>query len=713
MGISALQLTLTLLVGVANGQKESTENEVDPKTDDDPMIGVLDYVVLVALAVGAVYWFFIRQKEPEPAANYVIQTTSVLQRQSSENRGFISKMKSSERRMVSFYGSQTGTAEEYASRLAKEGQKYGMRGIVADPEENDMEDLSKLGEVDEVLGKECLAVFCLATYGEGDPTDNAQEFFDWLQSGDADLTSMRYAVFGLGNRTYEHFNAMAIYVDKRLAQLGAKRIHPLGLGDDDKNLEDDFITWKEQFWQSACNEFNLEILAQDFSMRQYEQTILKEGEYNPDRIYNGEPYRLRSLKTQRPPFDVKNPYMAPIRVNRNLHSNASDRCCMHIELDIKDSRIRYDSGDHVAIYAKNDESLVTRLGELLNIDLDTIFTMRATDEDATRKNPFPCPTTYRTALSYYVDISAIPRTHVLKEMADYTANEEEKRMLLLMSGTSQEGKDMYADWIVNCSRHLVHILEDMPDCKPAIDHLLELLPRLQPRFYSISSSSRVHKERIHVTAVVVEYETKTGRKNYGVCTKWLQHMVPKCDETPETAIGEQDAEFKVPCYVRRSQFRLPNRPQTPVIMVGPGTGLAPFRGFIQERAWQKEEGKQVGETHLYFGCRNKDVDYIYQEELEQYERDGVLTLHTAFSRDQLNKIYVTHRMRENASDLWRLIGEENANFYICGDAKMMAKDVHDIITEIIRDHGGKTQEQAEAYVKSMEQKKRYSADVWS
>merc|ERR1711997_260651 len=145
---------------------------------------------------------------------------------------------------------------------------------------------------------------------------------------------------------------------------------------------------------------------------------------------------------------------------------------------------------------------------------------------------------------------------------------------------SQEGKDMYADWIVNRSRHLVHILEDMPDCKPAIDHLLELLPRLQPRFYSISSSSRVHKERIHVTAVVVEYETNTGRKNYGVCTKWLQQMVPKCDETPENAVGEQDAEFKVPCYVRRSQFRLPNRPQTPVIMVGPGTGLAPFRGFI-------------------------------------------------------------------------------------------------------------------------------------
>jgi NADPH-ferrihemoprotein reductase len=387
---------------------------------------------------------------------------------------------------------------------------------------------------------------------------------------------------------------------------------------------------------------------------------------------------------------------------------------LHIELDIKDTRIRYDAGDHVAIYPKNDENLVNRIGDLLNINLDTIFTLKALDEDATRRNPFPCPTTYRTALRYYIDITAFPRTHILKELSEYTTEESEKAKLLLMSGTSQEGKNAYAEWIVGSCRHIVHILEDMPRCKPAIDHLMELLPRLQPRFYSISSSSRVHKERIHVTAVVVEYDTKTGRKNKGVCTTWLQPMVPQITEGSDVREDkEQIVDFRIPCYVRRSQFRLPNRPQTPVIMVGPGTGLAPFRGFIQERAWQKKEGKQVGETHLYFGCRNRDVDFIYREELEQYEMDGALSLHTAFSRDQANKVYVTHRMKENASDIWRLIEEENAHFYICGDAKMMAKDVRDLIIEIIKIHGGKPQEQAEAYVKAMEQQKRYSADVWS
>ena len=713
-------MSVTVLVSASDVVKDNSDDTVASEEEESPSVGTLDIIVLIALALGAIYYFFGRKKEDDSAASsYVIQTTNVLQRQQSVNKGFVAKMKNTDRRIVCFYGSQTGTAEEYASRLSKEGQMYGMRGVVADPEENEMEDLAKMADVEEALGNGCLAVFCLATYGEGDPTDNAQEFFDWLQEGGTDLSCLKYAVFALGNKTYENFNAMGIYVDKKLEELGAKRVHALGLGDDDANLEDDFITWKEAFWQSVCKEYDVGFIGDDFSLRQYEQTVLLEGDYKPERVYSGEPARVRSLITQRPPFDAKNPYLTPIRVNRNLHSESSDRYCMHIELDISGSRMRYDAGDHVAIYPMNDPNLVNRIGELLNLDLDTVFTMRATDEEATRRNPFPCPTTYRTALTYYVDITALPRTHVFKELAEYTEDEAEKAKLLLMSGTTQEGKELYAEWVVDSCRHITHILEDLPHCKPSIDHLLELLPRLQVRFYSISSSSRTHKESIHVTAVVIEYETKTGRQNNGVCTKWLKPMIPTLPPPNPDDVDEDgkpkkvEAEFKVPCYVRRAQFRLPNKTETPIIMVGPGTGLAPFRGFIQERAWQKEQGKTIGETHLYFGCRNKDVDYIYREELEKYEQDGVLTLHTAFSRDQGQKVYVSHRMRENAADVWRLIGEQNAHFYICGDAKMMAKDVHDIVTDIVRDHGGKTQEEAEAYVKKMESQKRYSADVWS
>ena len=171
-------------------------------------------------------------------------------------------------------------------------------------------------------------------------------------------------------------------------------------------------------------------------------------------------------------------------------------------------------------------------------------------------------------MKHYVDITALPRTHVMKEMAEYTTDPDEKAKLILMAANTDEGRELYKSFITEGCRHITHILEDLQTCKPAMDHLLELLPKLQPRFYSISSSAKVHKESVHVTAVVIEYETPTGRTNNGVCTTWLKPMIPNDDE---------EVIHRVPIYVRRSQFRLPNRVQTPVIMIGPGTGLAPFR----------------------------------------------------------------------------------------------------------------------------------------
>ncbi len=188
--------------------------------------------------------------------------------------------------------------------------------------------------------------------------------------------------------------------------------------------------------------------------------VLKEGEYKPERVFHGEVARLRSYQTQRPPFDVKNPFLAPIMVNRNLHSLDSDRYCMHIEISIEDSRIRYDAGDHVAVYPTNNHKLVDRIGELLGIDLDTMFTMKALDEDATKKSPFPVPTTYRTALLHYVDITALPRTHVLKEISEYTSDADEKAKLLLMATNSDEGRALYQTFVQDGCRYVPQSLVD-------------------------------------------------------------------------------------------------------------------------------------------------------------------------------------------------------------------------------------------------------------
>ncbi|KAM6946270.1 NADPH--cytochrome P450 reductase isoform 2-T2 [Aplochiton taeniatus] len=615
---------------------------------------------------------------------------------SATETSFIEKMKKTGKNIVVFYGSQTGTGEEFANRLSKDAQRYGMKGMAADPEEYDMSELSRLTEIDNSL-----AIFCMATYGEGDPTDNAQDFYDWLQETDAELEGVNFTVFALGNKTYEHYNAMGKYVDKRMVELGAKRIFDLGQGDDDGNLEEDFVSWREQFWPAVCEHFGVEASGDDASIRQYQ--LVEHTDINMNKVYTGELGRLKSFETQKPPFDSKNPFLAPVTVNRKLNK-AGERHLMHLELDITGSKIRYESGDHVAVFPTNDLALVNKLGEVLGVDLDTVISLNNLDEESNKKHPFPCPTTYRTALTHYLDITSQPRTNVLYELAQYASDPKDQENMRKMASSSPEGKALYQSWVLDSSRNILAILEDLSSLKPPVDHMCELLPRLQARYYSIASSSKVHPNSIHICAVVVEYQSKTGRFNKGVATNWLKGKQP-------TDNGHKST---VPMFIRKSQFRLPFKASNPVLMVGPGTGIAPFMGFIQERGWLKGQGKEVGETVMYFGCRHRNEDYLYQEELEEAERTGVLTqLNVAFSRDQENKVYVQHLLRKNKEELWRQIHTDNAHIYICGDARNMARDVQTAFYEMAEELGGMTRTQATDYVKKLMTKGRYSQDVWS
>ena len=254
------------------------------------------------------------------------------------------------------------------------------------------------------------------------------------------------------------------------------------------SIEDDFITWKDKFWPAVCEFYGIESTGEDVMMRQYR--LLEQPEVAPDRIYSGEVARLHSLVNQRPPFDAKNPFLAPMKVNRELHK-AGDRSCMHVEFDLEGSKMRYEAGDHLAVYPVNDTDLVERLGKLCNADLNTVFSLINLDTDSSKKHPFPCPTTYRAALTHYLEITALPRTHIIKELAEYCSDEKDKEFLKMMSSTTPEGKAKFHTWVHDACRNIVHILEDIPSCRPPIDHICELLPRLQPRYYSISSSSKV------------------------------------------------------------------------------------------------------------------------------------------------------------------------------------------------------------------------------
>ncbi|ESO97377.1 hypothetical protein LOTGIDRAFT_187717 [Lottia gigantea] len=654
------------------------------------LFSMVDLFVLSAAGGFAIYWFFIRTKKQEQPTFKKLTVSPIVEKGSSS--GFINKMKNTNRNVVVFYGSQTGTAEEFATRLAKDATRYGMKGMVADPEECDMEDLSQLRDIENSL-----VIFCLATYGEGDPTDNAQEFYDFLQSGGADLDDVKYAVFALGNKTYEHFNAMGIYVDKRLEELGAKRVYEIGLGDDDANIEEDFVTWREKFWPAVCEEFGVEPTGDDSNQRQYTLEVM--SDIPREKTYHGEISRLGSFVNQKPPYDAKNPFMAPMTVKKELHKGGG-RSCMHIEFDITGSKIRYESGDHVAVYPINDSKLVEKIGQRLNTDLDTVFTLTNVDEEASKKHPFPNPCSYRTAFLHYLDIQSPPRTHILRELAEYAEDPKEKEFLLSMTGS--DGKDQYNEWIVKDHRNIVAILEDLKSLKPPLDHICEMLPRLQCRYYSISSSAKVHPTSIHITAVLVDYKTRTGRQVDGVATKWLSEKVINDDQ-----------KHTIPIFVRKSQFRLPFKPSTPVIMIGPGTGLAPFRGFLQERDYLKKEGKPVGDTILYFGCRNKVHDFIYENELNSFKESGALTkLHIAFSRDQNKKVYVQHLLNENKDEIWNVL-ESGGHIYVCGDARNMAREVHSTLEQTVVEKGNMDAAKAADYIKKLQSKGRYSCDVWS
>ncbi|XP_026138736.1 NADPH--cytochrome P450 reductase-like isoform X1 [Carassius auratus] len=675
-----------LLVSVADAQKDPAMDE------DEPFLSNLDLFLFSLIAGLIVYWMVFRKKaEPIPEFKKLESTP-----QTTRDTSFIDKMKKTGKNIVVFYGSQTGTAEEFANRLAKDAHRYGMKGMSADPEEYDMSELSRLPEIENSI-----AIFCMATYGEGDPTDNAQDFYDWLHEGDADFTGVKYTVFALGNKTYEHYNAMGKYVDQRLSELGAQRIFDLGMGDDDGNLEEDFVSWREQFWPAVCEHFGVEATGEESSIRQYELKV--HSDVNMNKVYTGELGRLKSFESQKPPFDSKNPFLAPVTVNRKLNK-AGDRHLMHLELDITGSRIRYESGDHVAVYPINDSVIVSRIGDLLGVDLDTVISLNNLDEESNKKHPFPCPTTYRTALTHYLDITNPPRTNVLYELAQYASEPKEQENMRRMASSSAEGKALYQSWVLDSCRNILAVLEDLPSLRPPIDHLCELLPRLQARYYSIASSSKVHPNSIHICAVVVEYETKTGRVNKGVATNWLKNKTPTDNGHKAT----------VPMYIRKSQFRLPFKSTNPVIMIGPGTGIAPFMGFVQERGWLKEQGKEVGETVLYYGCRYKNEDFLYQEELEEFEKTGVLTeLNVAFSRDQTEKVYVQHLLKKNKEAVWRLVHTDNAHIYICGDARNMARDVQNAFYEIAEELGGLSSAQAVDYIKKLMTKGRYSQDVWS
>ncbi|KAL2855266.1 hypothetical protein BJX68DRAFT_253836 [Aspergillus pseudodeflectus] len=672
---------------------------------------ILATVCLTAL-VGLILWAYLRKALPGCRVSNTGRDRGVGPEANSSktvsDRDIVQRMNAAKKDLVVFFGSQTGNSQDLAERLAKEGHsRFGLQTMAADLEDYDYETLVN-------FSPEKVAVFMLSSYGEGEPTDNAEQFFEFITSEEYEgrLDNMRYAMFGLGNSSYEHFNLVARKVDASLLQHGAKRLGALGEGDDAKgSTEDAFLSWKDELWQVLSSAMGLREQETQFepSFTVSEVKMQSEGVFLGERSVD----ELNGTKSS--PSGRHNPRIVPVRHSRELF-RSTDRSCLHVELDIANSDLQYETGDHVAIWPMNSNAEVDRFLRVFGLLDKRHDKIHVSAVDGVSQVPIPTPTTYDAAARFYLEIAGPVSRQFLQTCARFAVDQQQKQALARLGNDKDYFAELVSSQMLNLAQLIEKISPNNPACPIPFAILIEGVRALQPRYYSISSSALVGNDRVAITAVV-ESTKFDGRWFKGVATNYLLGLKQqKCGGKP-VAGGTAYAlsgprgkyELSVAAHVRQSHFRLPLDISRPVIMVGPGTGVAPFRAFIHERAAQLSAGLSPGKMLLFYGCRTMAEDFVYEDEWKECQRQlgPLFTMHTSFSRQGTEKVYVQDKLAQHAPTVRSVLVENGGYFYICGDARM-ARQVQAILCRIL-DEGA---EPGEKIVQKLKATVRYQEDVW-
>lgn len=523
------------------------------------------------------------------------------------------------------FGTESNNCADLADRTGSALKKAGYTAQVVD-----MGDFAsdKLGDLRTLL-------VITSTYGNGDPPSNAESLHAYVMRKASELPNLRFAVLALGDKTYDRFCQCGKDFDRRLGELGAKRI--LDRQDCDVSYEKPFKAWLER------------VLA-----------ALKELEQEPAAAA---PAPIVAIEThEAKPGTRKNPVLAKVLRTRRLCGHASTKETIHVELSIAGTGLHYEPGDSLGVWPSNDPVLVDEILQAASCDPEAKVTLRGVVHESSRGTG---SMSLRQALSTHLELA-----HVDARLLESTG---------APPGKVEGG----------------HVLDVLLEAERPItaQQLVDALRPIAPRQYSLASSLRAHPDEAHFTIDVVRYELRSRRRN-GVASSMLADRAP---------VGAS-----VPVYLHEApHFRLP-ADDVPIVMIGPGTGIAPFRAFLEERRARGARGR----SWLFFGARNAAVDFLYGDELSAMRAQGVLTrLDCAFSRDQEERIYVQHRMREQSRELYGWL-EDGAVIYVCGDAKRMAPDVHQALSGIIAEQAGVGTDAALARLQSMIDSGRYRRDVY-